>query len=126
MPNPIAEQGMKEVGTYLNVAGSRGMAEVLSRATKALHALNTMRPRPSRGGLTAAQYFHSHRVAFDRKKCYADYVRLRWQYTRGLRPRSRARRMADRRAVEDMLVMNGLATVTTGAQRSGSPAEGKG
>lgn len=124
--NPIAEQGMKEVGSYLDVKGTRGAVEVLSRARHALHALNTRRPRPSRGGLTAEQYFHTHRVAFDRKKCYADYVRLRWKYTRGLRPHTRARRMADRRAVEQMLVMNGLATVTTGALRSGSPAEGKG
>lgn len=115
--NPVAEQGMKEVDSYVPAEGFSSREEALPGLAKALHALNTIRPRPSRGGLTSEQLHHTHHRAFDREKCYADYVRLKWQFTRGLKPRSRARRKADRRAVEEMLVMNGLATITTGALR---------
>jgi hypothetical protein len=124
--NPVAEQGMKEVTAYLPLEGAPSPDEAFMIVKNGLNELNTKRRRPSRNGLTANEWHDTHRVEFNREKCYREYDMLKSLFRLDAGKGKRAQRMADRRAVITMLVNNGLATVSTGPRPPRSASNGKG
>jgi transposase InsO family protein len=123
--NGSAEQGMKEISSYIPEGGFTDCRSAFIGIRAALHRINEIRPRESRGGLTASALYALKRVEASREECYREYVRRKWRYTREAGKGKRARRMADRRAAFDTLEHFGLATITRGGRRSSAAAERK-
>lgn len=120
--NPVAEQGMRELRAFLPEGGVSSVEEAASRIARAFLTLNRERPRPSRSGLTSEALYALPRVEIDREEVYRLYVTLKRRFRREAARTLRARRRADRRAVEAALAAFGLAQVSIG----GAPLLGPG
>lgn len=107
--NPLAEQGMGEADGFFPPGGVSSVEEGDLYAGRALLTLNTARPRPSRGGLTSEVMRLHRRVEIPRFMFYSEAVRIKRRLRREAGPGVRARRKANRRAVEEALIKFGLA-----------------
>lgn len=112
--NPVAEEGMRELRMFLPTWGAFTAEEWASFVERAFLTLNREWPRPSRGGLSSEALYALPRVEKNREAMYRQFVIFKRQFRREMGRTLRARRRANRRAVEATLVAFGLATVKIG------------
>lgn len=112
--NPVAEQGMREIRRFFPKGGVSSVAEGVICVEQAFLTINREWPRPSRGGLSSEALYALPRVEKNREAMYRQFVIFKRKFRREMGRTLRARRRADRRAVEATLVAFGLATVKIG------------
>ncbi|MEW6583337.1 MAG: hypothetical protein AB1416_11325 [Actinomycetota bacterium] len=112
--NPVAEEGMREIRQFLPEGGATSVEEATSSIDRAFLTLNREWLRPSRGGLSSEALYALPRVEINREAMYRQFVIFKRRFRREMGRTLRARRRANRRAVEATLVAFGLATVKIG------------
>jgi len=125
--NPIAEQGMGEADGFFPPGGVSSVEAGVVIAERMLLTLNTARPRPSRGGLTSEvlRLHRNQRVEIPRFVFYREAMGIKRRLRLEAGPGVRARRKANRRAVEETLIKFGLARRILGTALQTAVGAGK-